>query len=190
MHCLLHFRPVKIFLSIIFSTRIVARNPPTQKSIFEPHRLHCSVGQRQARWCIYTVLIDVSELMVYGITHRIITFLWCFFLLEIAVLENWMVACVWYHCMAPPKCNGSNAVIIVVCYAISHLQALQFRLKTSGKCLGYYSFHYRLLQTDKVSWHVSRNNSHFSSWYDKYYVNCHVTLYVLVADVVNACHVN
>jgi hypothetical protein len=41
-----------------------------------------------------------------------------------------MVASVGYHCMAPPKCNRSDAVVVVVCYCISHLQYYKFGLQT------------------------------------------------------------
>lgn len=123
MQCFLNFWSVIIFFCIILGTGIISWNPSAQKSFFQPHWLYSYtlIWQCYARWCINTVLINISKLVIHCIIYRIITFLWTLFWREIAVLKNWMIGFIWNHRMAPPECNSSYAVIVVVCHCISYL---------------------------------------------------------------------
>lgn len=119
MHCFLHFWKVIVFLCIIFGTWIISWN---HMKILESYVPDSIVLWCWARWGVDAVLIYFSKFIVNRITISIITFFWCFFWREIAVLEDRFVGVIRYHRMAPPICDSSNPIIVAISHSISHLQ--------------------------------------------------------------------
>lgn len=91
-----------------------------------------------ARWCIYIVLINISEFLIHCIAVQGFTLIWSLLSTKITCIDELMIRFIRYHGVAPPICHGPQVVVIVVSNCISYLHLSQ-KLKWSNVLLTHYT---------------------------------------------------